>query len=111
MQFNLPVLVCSLLITASLSCKKEEKKGDCFPGALTVRRLTDRPAVVKVTGTVYFAYLVEQGTIDTKLIPCNLPKEFLQDGLQVTVSGEVKASPQTSGPCCAENFVITKISK
>ena len=55
---------------------------------------------------------VEQGSIDTKLLPCNLPMEFIQDGLQVVISGEVKSTPQSGfGPCCTENFVITKITR
>lgn len=111
MRHFIPVL--ALLIPAMVftSCKKNDNKGVCFPGASTIRQITDKPAVIKVTATMYAVYIVEQGAIDTKLIPCNLPKEFFQNDLQVTISGEVKATPQGSGPCCTENFVITKITR
>jgi len=36
--------------------------------------------------------------------------EFYQNDLQVIISGDVKATPQ-SGFCCNENFVITKITR
>jgi hypothetical protein len=102
-----------LAATAALfvSCKKEDKADGCFPGAATVREITNRPAVIKVTATVNPVYLVEQGSIDTKLIPCNLPKEFIEHDLQVIVSGQVKETKQGDGPCCSENFIITKITK
>ena len=105
--------VMALAAFASLffSCKKQDQKDACFPGVATVRKITDKPAVVKVIATANTVYIVEQGTIDTKLIPCNLPKEFAQNDLAVIVSGDVKATPQTSGPCCSENFVISEIKR
>ena len=96
--------------TLFVSCKKQDKDG-CFPGVATVRKIADKPAVIKVTATVIAVYLVPQDAIDTKLIPCNLPKDFMQNDLQVMVSGDVKATSQGPGPCCAENFVITKITR
>ncbi len=57
-------------------------------------------------------YLVEEGTIDTRLIPCNLSPDFYKDGLVVRISGLVKTTVRnTMAPCCAENFVIVKISR
>lgn len=96
-----------------ISCKKEDKATDCFPDTSTVRVIDNKKAVVKLTATaVEPVYLVEEGTIDTRLVPCNFPMEFYQHDLQVIVSGEVKVTHQTgSVPCCAENFVITKISR
>jgi hypothetical protein len=93
------------------SCKKNNNTDECFSGVPTVRQITDQPAVIKVTAAVYDVYIVEQGSIDTKLIPCNLAKEFIQNDLQVIISGEVKYTPQGSDPCCSENFVITKITR
>jgi hypothetical protein len=111
MRHHLSVLTFAFLVTLFLSCKKQDKKDECFPGVATARQIVDKPAVIKVTATVQAVYLVEQGAIDTKLIPCNLPKDFIQNDLQVIVSGDVKATPQSSGTCCSENFVITKITK
>ena len=57
-------------------------------------------------------YIIEEGTIDTRLNPCILDKEFQQNNLKVKISGEVKLTIQGGpSPCCLENFVITKISK
>ncbi|RPD43439.1 hypothetical protein [Paracnuella aquatica] len=102
-----------IIIYLPISCKKEDKATDCFSGISTVRTINNKRVVVKLTAT-YFepVYLVEEGTIDTRLIPCNFPIEFYQHDLQVTISGEVKATQQRgSAPCCAENFLITKISR
>lgn len=83
---------------------------ECFPGAPTVRQITNKQAVIKLTATVNSVWIIEQGSVNTKLIPCNFPMEFYQDGLPVIISGEVKSTPQ-GGPCCTVNFVITKISR
>ena len=111
MRHTLAVFIFLALATVCYSCKKQGSKDECFNGIATIRQLIDRPATIKVTATVHSVYLVEQGAIDTKLIPCNLPMEFMQNDLQVIVSGNVKATPQTAGPCCAENFTITKITR
>lgn len=107
-----------LLLTVGLtsilfhSCKKDDTKTtDCFPNADTYRQIVDKPATVRQQASGTF-YIIEQGTIDTKLNPCNLPTEFQVDNLQVTISGDVKATTQGGpGPCCIENFVITKITR
>ena len=106
-------LIVLLAMLISTSCKKEAKKTPCFGNAATSRVITNKKAIVKLTATaVEPVYLVEEGTIDTRLIPCSFPLEFYQQDLQVTVSGEVKVTPHTTMvPCCAENFVITKISR
>jgi hypothetical protein len=106
-------LVLLLVIFNLISCKKDDKATDCFPNTPTARVIDNKKAVVKLTATaVEPVYLVEEGTIDTRLIPCNFPMEFYQHDLQVTVSGEVKATQRTGAvPCCAENFVITSISR
>jgi hypothetical protein len=107
--FHFLIFLVLLLIVGS--CKKAGNTDKCFPGVATVRQITDKPAVIKVTATVNGVYIVEQSSIDTKLIPCNLAKEFVQNDLQVIISGDVKETPQGSGPCCTENFVITKITR
>ena len=113
MKFFLIALMVLLFLFNLISCKKEDNAPDCFPNASTVRVINNKKAVVRLTATaVEPVYLVEEGTIDTRLIPCNLPMEFYQHNLQVIVSGEVKVTQQAgSVPCCAENFVITKISR
>lgn len=106
---SLTVGLCSLLFQ---SCKKDDTKPiDCFPSADTYRQIVDKPATVRQQPSGTF-YIVEQGTIDTKLNPCNLPADFQVDNLQVTISGGVKTTIQGGpGPCCTENFVITKITR
>lgn len=101
-----------MLATIVISCKKEKKVDECFPNAATVRTIDNKQAVVKVTGTINPVYLIEQGAIDTRLIPCNLPLEFYQNDLLVTITGDVKSTLQVGpGPCCSENFVIKTISR
>ena len=91
------------------SCKKNESsKTDCFPNDNTTRQIISKQASIRLTNGQF--YIVEQGAIDTKLIPCNLPQEFQVNNLQVTISGDVKATIQDGqAPCCSENFVISKI--
>lgn len=99
------------LVMVAGSCKKENKTNNCSPDIPTVRRIDNKPAVIKLTATVNPAYIVEQGSIDTKLIPCNLPMEFFENDLRVVISGEVKPSAQQGGTCCTENLFITKITR
>lgn len=105
-------LIAFLFVTTLISsCKKDNNTNtDCFPNTSTVRQITNAQATVKA-GSGKF-YLVEQGSIDTKLNPCTLAQEFQVDNLQVTISGDVKLT-QHGGlePCCTDNFVITKISR
>ena len=112
MRDSLTLITFSILMTIVGSCKKDKNTTGCFPGASTIRTITNKQAIIKVTATINPVYIVEQGSIDTKLIPCNLPKEFFQNDLQVFISGDVKSTPQDRpGPCCTENFVITKITR
>jgi len=113
MKIPTPLLSLLFLFILVISCKKEERGSECFPGTPTTRVITNKRAVVKLTATITEpVYLVEEGTLDSRLIPCNFPVEFYQHDLQVNISGEVKATQQmASTPCCAENLIITKISR
>lgn len=106
---SLTLVLCSFLFQ---SCQKDNAKTTgCFPNDSTYRHIVDKPATVRQQPGGSF-YLVEKGTVDTRLNPCNLPTGFQADNLQVTISGEVKVTIQGGpGPCCTENFVITKISR
>jgi hypothetical protein len=86
------------------------KNNNCFPDSATVREIKNKPAAIRLTGDQY--YIIEQGTIDTKLKPCNLTEDFKVNNLQVTVSGDVKETSRVGqSPCCIDNFVITEITK
>ena len=102
-----------VLVTTIISCKKDNNTNtdtDCFPNTTTVRQITNAQATVKAAAGKF--YIIEQGSIDTKLNPCNLAQEFQIDNLQVTISGDVKTTSYAVGePCCTDNFVITKITK
>lgn len=112
MRQFLAIIAFLILVTTVSSCKKNKDTSGCFPNATTVRKISNKRAVIKVTATIDPAWIIEEGAIDTKLIPCNFPMEFLQNDLQVIISGEVKSTLQVGpGPCCNENFVITKISR
>ena len=106
------VLTISIGLTSFFqSCKKNVSSTvDCFPNDITTRQITNKQATIKLTNGQF--YIVEQGTIDTKLNPCNLTQEFRVDNLQVTISGDVKATVQGGpAPCCTDNFVISKITR
>ncbi len=94
------------------SCKKEEsRKKDCLNTATTYRQIFDKPATIRQLPAGTF-YIIEQGTFDVKLNPCNLIADFQIDNLPVTISGDVKAAVQgRPEPCCIEDFVITKITR
>jgi len=115
MRISLSVLSIFIIILSFCSCKKNtDKTSACDPNAATTRTITSKKALVKLTATAtYPVYLTEEGTIDTRLVPCNFPMgEYYQDGLQVIISGEVKATNLMAfGPCCFESFVITSITK
>jgi hypothetical protein len=114
MRYTQILLGFFIAMTCSVSCKKDKKPTGCHTDVPTVRTITDQRAVIKVTATfTHPVYLVEQGSIDTRLIPCTpFPMEFYQHDLEVTISGEVKLTPRDGqGPCCFENFMITKIAK
>ena len=105
------IVACFFLLVVAISCKKEEKTSSCFDNSSSVRLITNKRAIIKVGATINPVYIVEEGTIDHILIPCNLPQEFFQNNLQVIISGEVKATPPGPGPCCSNNFVISSISR
>jgi len=99
------------LIILSQSCKKTDNTtSDCFSNSATTRQIVNKLASIKLIGGQY--YIIEQGTIDTKLKPCSLTEEFQVDNLMVTISGDVKSTVQDgSTPCCIENFVVKSISR
>src|SRR5688572_17108204 len=103
----------SMLPFIFLTCRKENTSTDACAGhGATVRKISNQAATIKLTATHFPVWIIEDGTIDAKLIPCNFPMEFYQDDLKVTISGDVKSS--ASGPldpCCMEYFVITSISR
>jgi len=105
------IFIVLLVSTIVFSCKKDNNSNtDCFPNSSTVRKITNGQATIKEVGSKF--YIVEQGSIDTKLNPCSLPTEYRINNLQVTISGDVKSTVQGGPePCCTDNFVITKISK
>jgi len=108
----LTLIIFFILAAIVSSCKKDKETTGCYPNATTVRIISNKQAVIKLTATVNPVWIIEQGYTDTKLIPCNFPTGFYQEGLQVIISGEVKSTPQVGpGSCCTENFVITKISR
>ena len=100
-----------LLAAVISSCNKEENSTpDCFPGTSTIRQIANGQATVKASGGKF--YIIEQGSIDSKLNPCDLTQEFQVDNLQVIISGDVKLTIHGGPePCCTDNFVITKISR
>ncbi len=105
------VAILSLILVINACKKTSNSDGSCKLGIGTTRIVANKQATVKVDGTIYSIYFVEDGTIDSKLIPCILPPaEFIQNNLQVTISGEVKAT-KTALPCCANDFLITAISR
>ena len=106
------LLTSLLLIVVVCSCNKDKKEAGCNPGAPIIRTILNKTATIKVGATNDPVYLIEQGSIDTRLIPCNFPMEFYENNLQVTISGEVKSYPQTgTTPCCTESIFITKITR
>jgi hypothetical protein len=52
-------------MTIVSSCKKDKKTTECFADASTVRQITNKQAVIKLTATINPVYIVEQGSIDT----------------------------------------------
>lgn len=112
MRYIFTSLAFLIVIVIVFSCRKDKKTTECFPDSIIIRQIINKSAVIKLTATVNPVYIIEQGSIDTRLIPCNFPMEFYQDNLQVIISGEVKSRLQgESEPCCTENLIITKISR
>lgn len=74
-NYNLYFAIFLFFTLLFLSCKKNETfEPACFPNDITTRTIMDKQATVKLVNAKFC--IVEQGAIDTKLIPCNLPKEF-----------------------------------
>ena len=96
------------------SCKKTQSGIDenaCFNDAEATRQITNSPAAIFQLPDSSFV-LVEEGTFDTWLIPCNLPSEFEENNLLVVLSG--KTRPQVStvpAPCCPEEMIVTQIAR
>ena len=111
MRKTLNLLTIGTIILSLGSCDKEGGfTDDCFSDQATTSQISDKAATVQLANGRY--YLIESGTIDLRLLPCNLEEAYKQDGLQVTVSGYVKGDNTAQGePCCTSNFVITKISR
>jgi hypothetical protein len=107
-----PAVILLLFISVLIipSCKKNRTDPGCFAEDKTIRQIENKQAVIKLTASADPVYIVEEGSVDTKLIPCNLPMEFYQNNLTVTISGNVKETRQ-GGPCCTYNFVIMKITR
>ncbi len=105
------VALLAVLVMLFYSCKKTKAtEPNCFSSDTTTRQIVDKQALIKLTNGKY--YILEQGTIDSKLIPCNLAQAFQVNNLQVIISGDVKATVRPPlEPCCSENFVIKKIEK
>jgi hypothetical protein len=103
------VLICSWF--ACGSCNKDNApKTTCDTNAPTERTLTSKAATVKEIAGKF--YIIEQNTIDVRLLPCNLDASFAIDNLQVIVSGEVKQTKTKAGePCCTNNFIINNITR
>ncbi len=110
MRFFKTIGAVVITIVFFFSCKKEATQlAHCLDNAETVGVISNRKATVVNPGNEF--YIVEENSIDSKLYPCNLPAEFRQHGLSVTVSGEIKKGTNTLAPCCENDFVILKISK
>lgn len=110
MRFH-PIILYITLTIVICSCKKgSSTTNNCFQSVETVRQLSNTTATIIFNGGEYL--IIETGTIDSRLRPCNLPAEYQVNNLSVIVSGDVKLTIQGGpGPCCTENFTITKISK
>ena len=112
MQRCLFIIGLILLAITFNACKKRNKIGTDCANASTVRQIINKQATIKLTGATNPVYIVEDGAIDTKLIPCNFRMEFYENDLRVIISGDVKLTMGNGfQPCCTENFVITKISR
>ena len=110
MRNPLPFIFIAIVIVIMNGCKKDKVlMPDCFPQMTTTRQIMDQQATVVLQNEVF--YLIEQGTIDTRLKPCNLPQKYQIHNLQVTISGAVKSTIRNGvEPCCVENFVLTQIT-
>ncbi|MEP7320435.1 MAG: hypothetical protein ABI761_00905 [Saprospiraceae bacterium] len=105
---SIPISFCFIILVSCI--KKENSSGDCLPDVPVFRRVNNQQAEVRESNGTFF--IVEQGTIDSRLLPCNLTREFQINNLSVIISGDVKLTTHNAAePCCTESFVITDISK
>lgn len=110
MRFKIFIPAALIVAITIFSCSKSSLNDGCFTDAAIVRTIENKHATIQVAGSQY--YLIEEGTIDTRLHPCTLPIDMRINGQQVSISGDVKATVNNDmAPCCTENFVITKIAK
>lgn len=93
-----------------ISCKKTKANIGCPLITDVIQVIIKQPATINISDDK--VYIVPKGSIDTRLIPCNLADEFRVDKLEVIVSGEVLLTSRVAGePCCEPAFGITEISK
>lgn len=108
MKQHISFFLLSLMVFAA--CKKEKNNNDCYPDSPVIRSIVNEQTTIRQLPDGQF-YMVASGTIDTRLIPCNLPSEFQIANLNVTITGETKAIIQPPlAPCCSEGLVIFKIT-
>jgi hypothetical protein len=109
MRQSLILFTVFFIAISCLSCKKVTNAPDnCSTESVTIRTITNKQATIKLTDDA--CYIIEDGTIDTRLKPCTLQQDFQVNDLRVTISGMVKSAVNT-GVCCTENFVLTKIER
>lgn len=112
MPSRISIISVAVLLFVLISCKKSQSKQvpGCFANATTTRQISNKQATIRIDAGQ--ALIVEDGIIDSRLLPCELQNDFKQDGLRVIVSGDVKNLVQSpSGPCCLYNFFITHITR
>lgn len=92
------------------SCKKDNKQDRaCFTDTANARKIINEQATIKLSGADFYMY--EEGTIDNRLIPCNLTQDFQVNDLVVTISGYTKTRNEGFPTCCTEILFITKITR
>jgi hypothetical protein len=108
---NIVYTIAVTLITIIFASCKKEIQTSCYNGLTTLRNISNVNAtVVLQTNGEY--YIIEAGTIDIKLKPCDLSEEFKVNNLQVIITGETKLiTTNQLEPCCTEGLVIGKIEK
>lgn len=108
---HLSVFLITSFALCLFSCKKEKQiRQDCFEGFTAQRQLTDAAAIIKMIDETYF--IMEEGTYDERLFPCNLPDKFKKNDLTIKVSGTVYAfASAPPGPVYTNGLVISAISE
>ena len=109
-QTVLWILIINLTIVSIFSCKKQNSTEPCSDGAPIARQLINKPATIVSSNGRFL--IIEDSTIDERLLPCDLPEEFKIDQLRVIVSGKVKSTLiENSNPCCTAYFEIATITR